>query len=148
MGRAYYVFQFNIRRPDGTPMPGADAERIVKEDEQLGWKGEDWWLDNGEHKPGDDPCFELDCDVEGELDVEGQKEPEAILMDQLYCSYDPTQPSRPVEDGRFREAAATMLLEKYGRDLRPCVTCGMPYDRGCICTHCGDVSPHVPKEDK
>lgn len=144
--RAYYIFQFNIRHRDGRPMEG-DHTAVIKENDRFTWKGEAWWHEGGMHQPGDDPCAELDCNIECEVQ-NGTPEPTEGLMDQLAYSYEEVEfTGCNLEDSdEYVMAAAKMLLERYGSELNPCVVCGLPYQRGRICTHCGETSPHVPKD--
>jgi hypothetical protein len=100
--RAYYILQFNARALPGKELPPGDHDRVIRENENMSWKGAAWWHDNGEHQPGSDPCFELDCGVEVEVQVPHEDEGwdddvVEILIDQLAFSYDLPEPPKKLE---------------------------------------------------
>jgi hypothetical protein len=99
--RAYYVIQFNARALPGKELPPGNHNRVIRENENMSWKGAAWWHDNGEHQPGSDPCFELDCGVEVEVEVPSSVDKGMdvveILIDQLAFSYDLPEPPKKLE---------------------------------------------------
>lgn len=104
--RKYIVVQFNVRHPDGRPMN--DAENHVIED-GLEHKGANWWHDGGNHKPGTDPCYELEFDVEGEDSKHGRP----CLFDQMAFSYDVEPMTLPFSFDDEKEAEAEEGWESY-----------------------------------
>lgn len=47
------------------------------------------------------------------------------------------------QEAKKKYEAGVLALALDSGTYNPCVKCGMPYARHCMCTFCGEKSPHV-----
>jgi hypothetical protein len=92
--RRYIIHETNFRDGEGRPLPVKHPENVFEENEQLTYKGKDWWQDQG-HRLGAKPIQEFDSDLEtDEVQLEdGSYFQGRVIYDCIYISYDVTEPT-------------------------------------------------------